>query len=92
MQYSVTFIILFQAVEDFLSVPRVIQPQHFVFVEEKGYFCKTANGEIKCAGKSKGRKKLYPNVTDSQMTKIRNYYRPFNEQLYKLLGRNFNWA
>ena len=78
-------------VEDFLSVPRVIKSKHFVFVEEKGYWCKKVHGEVECMGEHKGRKKLYPEVSDPQMTKLRDFYRPFNENLYKLVGRNFNW-
>ena len=48
------------------------------------------NEKPQCMGRSKGRDHLHPK-SDSQMKKIRDFYRPFKEQFYSLVGYNFGW-
>ena len=39
--------------------------------------------------KIKGRE--HPVIPDKQMQEIREFYHPYNEELYELLGRNLHW-
>jgi [heparan sulfate]-glucosamine 3-sulfotransferase 3 len=42
-----------------------------------------------CLGKTKGRK--HPDVTDVNMRRLRQYFTPYNEQFYSLVGQRFYW-
>lgn len=86
-------------VEKFLNLPSFIKPQHFVYNKTKGFYCidkqisqpsRYGNQtHLRCLGRNKGR----PHVLISNQTEklLRDYYRPFNEELYDLTGRNFGW-
>ncbi|XP_028395279.1 heparan sulfate glucosamine 3-O-sulfotransferase 5-like [Dendronephthya gigantea] len=86
-------------VEEFLNLPPFIRPEHFVYNETKGFYC-TDRGigqlntsmnstNLRCLGSSKGR--LHIAVSNETERVLREYYKPFNEELYRLIGRNFGW-
>ena len=45
--------------------------------------------EPECMGETKGRK--HPPVSDSCLQKMREYYKPFNEVLFWMIGRDLGW-
>lgn len=81
------------AVEKFLGLEPHISPSHFFFNETKGFPCVRRplhrGNRPHCLGKTKGR--LHPYVSDSTLEIMRNFYRPFNDKLYKMVGIDFGW-
>ena len=73
---------------EFAGVPPVLSERNFVFDEEKGFYCRLEK-DGGCLGGGKGRE--HPEVPEEAMQKIREFYKPYNEDLYQLLGRRFNW-
>jgi [heparan sulfate]-glucosamine 3-sulfotransferase 5 len=43
----------------------------------------------RCLASSKGR--THPNISESILRKLRQFFRPYNEQFYQQTGINFNW-
>lgn len=83
-------------VEKFLGLQPFIDEKLFYFNETKGFPClvpptQTNDEPTKsgCLSKDKGRP--HPNVSEDVMTLLRDYYKPFNEDFYGLVGRNFQW-
>ena len=79
-----------KAVENFLNIRHLITKEAFYVNESKGFPCAKKDGESGCLGAGKGRK--HPTVREDVVQMLRNFYRPYNEELYKLVGRNFSWA
>lgn len=82
-------------VERFLTLRPVINENNFYFDKKKGFPCfigkigfdgKTKSG---CLKGSKGRK--HTPVSQHILTRLHNYYQPYNEELYKVVKRNFHW-
>lgn len=80
----------FQQVETFLNLPRRFTPWNFYFNETKGFYCLRNETVQKCLPPSKGRN--YPVVSAHLMSKLRQYFAPFNDHFYELIGQNFSWA
>lgn len=78
-------------VERFLEIKPYFRKANFVFNEKKGFPCfrGAAKKNERCLGKTKGR--AHPTVDPRILSELRRYYRPFNEQLYKMTDRNFQW-
>lgn len=80
-----------QAVERFLGVPARLDENNFVFNKTKGFYCmKPFTMRMpKCLGKNKGK----PHVTlDPEVKKLLyDFYRPYNLELFQLLGKSFDW-
>lgn len=88
-------------VEKFLNLPSFFKREYFVYNKTKGFYCfyksmsKPSTGSqitmsnLKCLAKCKGRRHAF--VSNETQTLLRSYYRPFNDELYKLVGRNFGW-
>jgi hypothetical protein len=88
-------------VEKFLKLPSFIKREHFVYNETKGFYCvdrqisepyPNANetNSVRCLGSTKGRAHVF--VSNKTEKLLREYYRPFNEELYEITGRNFGWS
>ena len=79
-------------VETFLGIKPYFKRSNFVFNAQKGFPCfrGTSKKNERCLGKTKGR--THPNVDPRILSELRRYYRPFNDQLYKMTGRNFLWS
>lgn len=78
-------------VEKFLEISPHFKKSNFVFNAQKGFPCFRATGSEneRCLGKTKGR--THPTVQPRILSELRKYYGPFNEQLYHMTGRNFQW-
>ncbi|CAL1273751.1 unnamed protein product [Larinioides sclopetarius] len=79
-------------VQDFLGLKRVITDKHFYFNETKGFPClkkSEGSGNPHCLGKTKGR--THPEISPSTITRLRDFYRPFNLKFYQMVGRDFGW-
>ena len=79
-----------KAVEKFLDIPHLITKEAFYVNESKGFPCVKKDGVSGCLHTDKGRK--HPTVREDVIQMLRNFYRPYNEELYKIVGRNFSWA
>lgn len=82
-------------VEQFLNLRPIITDNNFYFDKTKGFPCFI--GKIGLDGKKKtgclkGNKgKKHVPVQSHVRTLLQDYYRPFNEDLYKVVKRNFHW-
>lgn len=79
-------------VQDFLGLKRVISDKHFYFNQTKGFPClKKPEGSSRprCLGKSKGRP--HPQIPSEVLQRLRDFYRPFNQQFYQMSGKDFGW-
>lgn len=78
--------------EIFLDLKPFIQKKHFIFDAKKGFFCKNKNlrsGKIECMGKDKGRK--HPNISENILRKLKEFYKPYNIQLFDMLKSDPFW-
>ncbi|ODM92994.1 Heparan sulfate glucosamine 3-O-sulfotransferase 5 [Orchesella cincta] len=86
-----------QEVEKFLNLHATLKREDFYFNSTKGFYCwkkrnennDTAHNTVHCLNDSKGRK--HPNVDRRVIRKLREFYRPFNEKFYNMVGRDFGW-
>ncbi|XP_046861973.1 heparan sulfate glucosamine 3-O-sulfotransferase 3B1-like [Xenia sp. Carnegie-2017] len=90
-----------QALESFLNLTPFIKREHFIFNKTKGFYCfdkqisepvqmsKTDKINLHCLGSEKGRSHVV--VSEKILAMLRDYYRPFNKELYTLVGRDFGW-
>lgn len=79
-------------VERFLGLKPFFKENNFVFNPAKGFPCFRGSSEksgLRCLGKAKGR--AHPAVEPRIISELRKYYRPFNEQFYKMVNRDFQW-
>lgn len=87
--------------EQFLSLDSQIKPDHFVYNQQKGFFCISAsaitrrepsshpNSTSLCLSRSKGRRHVQ--VDKSLANKLSKFYEPYNDYLYSIIGRKFDW-
>ena len=84
-------------VQRFLDIDVIINRNDFVFHPLKRFYClinrpglnvPTVKGTI-CLGPNKGRK--HPNITEKTRKAMSNFYRRYNQDLYKLVGTDFGW-
>ncbi|XP_072180127.1 heparan sulfate glucosamine 3-O-sulfotransferase 1-like [Diadema setosum] len=78
-----------QQMEEFLGLPKFFNGRSIYFDERKGFYCKSLPFK-QCAGESKGRR--HPVIDDDVIRKLKAYYRPYDDQLEKLLGQTFSWS
>jgi len=77
-------------VQRFLGLRPLITRRHFHFNATKGFPClRTTSETVRCLGKTKGR--VHPTVDGEVLKKLRDFYRPHNEQFYALTGVDFGW-
>ena len=84
-------------VQRFLNVDVLINSSDFVFNSTKRFYClknkpefiASTKKETICLGRSKGRK--HPNITAKTLHAMREFYRPYNQELYNLIGTDFGW-
>ncbi|KAJ7357591.1 [heparan sulfate]-glucosamine 3-sulfotransferase 3 [Desmophyllum pertusum] len=85
-----------QSVEKFLGLEPFIDEALYYFNETKGFPCLVPapqkNGEQPdsgCLSEAKGRP--HPLVDEDVVALLRDFYRPFNEEFYRAVGKNFGW-
>ena len=79
-------------VQQFLGLPVLLNEKHFVYNKTKGFYCTLNNKEgheVKCLGDSKGR--THPKVRDSALRKLKEFYKPWNERFFELIGEDYGW-
>ena len=84
--------------EEFLNLEHTIQPENIVFNTEKGHHCLRTNIQSKtaaCYGDKRGRhgydtRKLV-NAPEIVLEKLKGFFKPHNENFFKLIGRVFDW-
>ncbi|KRX15664.1 Heparan sulfate glucosamine 3-O-sulfotransferase 3B1 [Trichinella nelsoni] len=74
--------------EQFLNLPKKITDQHFAFGGKFPCLKKLPLSEPHCLGKTKGR--LHPVVSEKDLKTLRQFYKPYNDVLYKLIGQCFD--
>lgn len=83
-----------QAVEKFLNIEPLIKKEHFYINQTKRFPCFTQSVEMKkknsgCLSESKGRP--HPSIRGDIRKLLEDYYRPYNKDFYKEVGRDFHW-
>ena len=81
-----------EAVQEFLNVTVDITKDNFWYNETKKFYCVKKKGvdrDPKCFGETKGRK--HPDIYQGTISALREFYKPYNKKLYKMVGRNFGW-
>lgn len=75
-------------VEKFLGLKPFIDEKLFYFNKTKGFPCSapTVSGCLSNTGSP-----LHPAVNDDVVELLRDFYRPFNEEFYSVVRRNFAW-
>nr|XP_039267649.1 heparan sulfate glucosamine 3-O-sulfotransferase 6-like isoform X1 [Styela clava] len=93
-----------EKLQDFLEIPKLLLKEDFVRNKNTGFFCfnpkwsseakksmKMYHHE-KCLTKSKGRtRNKATNVSSETIKSLQDFYRPFNEKLFKFLNKKMNW-
>jgi len=80
---------VFSQLEKCLGLPPQISEQNFYWTKESKLFCLFHNNIIKCPSSAKGRP--HPFVKEHVVDALMKYFKPFNEQLYALIGENYGW-
>ena len=78
-----------QAVEKFLGLKPYITKDHFVYNPVKMFYCLKQDGNEACMTSNKGRP--HPEMSNATRTRLQEYYKPYNEQLFNTIGRKFSW-
>ena len=76
--------------EKCLDLPPEITKDNFVWEETRQLHCLSyKNGAVICPGLSKGRP--HPFVQQEVVDALMTYFKPYNEELYAIIGENYNW-
>ena len=76
--------------QDFLGLRRQITNDNIYYNENKGFFCmRHADGGQFCLPPRKGRP--HPDVKQSALDKLKQYFYPFNQKFYEAIGKKFPW-
>jgi len=81
-------------VERFLRLRPAINESNFRLDPVKGFPCIVRSAghgqQPRCLGKTKGR--VHPKVADAALSRLRDFFRPFNQQFYRAVGVDFGWS
>ena len=78
-----------EKVERFIGLEHRILEANFCFNETKGFYCVCSNSSERCLSQSKGRK--HPEINPEIRKKLQDFFRPHNNKLYQMIGKNFQW-
>ena len=82
-------------VQDFVGLESVIQPEHFVFNEERGLYCLNLTPELNTCSKlaeTKGRT-IRRHLSPTSSAKLEKLFAPFDTYLADLAEHKpFNWT
>ena len=73
-------------IEKFLGVNSYFKEDMFIMNEEKGFYC----FQDACLPPTKGRKS-HEFISEEFKQRLVDYFRPYNEAFFELVGRRFNW-
>jgi len=77
-------------IETFLGIGHKISEGNIQFNSTKGFYCMAAMNVTKCLGSEKGQKHVY--VPETQLMKLRTYFKPLNERFFEIAGIRFDWT
>ena len=79
-------------IEKFLGLRQYITQDFFTYNSEKGFYCLTRNvtGEMGCMASGKGRQ--HPEVSPDMMDRLQRFFKPFNEEFFRIIGQRFDWG
>ena len=81
-----------QKVEDFLGLPHFIKSNMFVWNKDKGYYCiKTDLSDTGMACYPPGRGKHIVDINPQTKAILTDYFKPWNQRFYGIIGRSFKW-
>ena len=78
-------------IEKFLGIRQYFTEDSFTYNQDKGFFClNLPGGGEGCMYKGKGRehRQVSPDVID----KLKEFYKPYNEEFFRIIGRRFDWG
>ena len=78
-----------QKIEKFLGIRNYITDDLFSYNKEKGFFCLMSEGTEHCMPAGKGR--THPNVKPDVLEQLQAFFKPYNEELFRMIGRRFDW-
>ena len=80
-------------VENFLNLEHAITNDNLRYDEEKGFYCMRENihKNFDCLPKAKGGMPK-PYVSPEFEQKLNEFFRPYNSEFAKLVGRKFSWS
>ena len=79
-------------VEKFLNLKPFFQKGHFIFDDEKGFYCMNRNlnsTQAKCMKSTKGR--THPNIMPNILQQLRRYYEPYDKELFNFINEKPFW-
>ena len=79
-------------IEDFLGLEHAITEDNIYRSAETGFYCmrKNSKDEWFCFDRSKI-ERIKPYVDPNFVQRLKAFYRPYNEQLFRLINRTFDW-
>ena len=78
-----------QSIEDFLFLEKRITNDSVYYNTTRGFYCSNIEGEATCLRDRKGR--AHPDIEPWIIQKLRDFYAPYNQMLYKLIDRDMGW-
>jgi hypothetical protein len=76
-------------VEKFVNLKPYFVENMFIYNETKGFYCFNQNKETTCLGSDKGRE--HPFVSDEVKLKLKNVFKSYDEELFKLINQKPYW-
>ena len=81
-------------IESFLGLrPEISKKEEFYLNEAKGFYCFSKTRELwyqGCMSNMKGKK--HPKIDEETRRTLQDFFAPFNEKLFKRIGRRLSWA
>lgn len=74
-----------QKIEEFIGLQPHFSPEMFFFSKRKKLWCLRETGCLFFGGKP------HPPVKQNFIDKLHEFYKPHNQDLYKLIGKDFGW-
>ena len=76
-------------VEKFLGLDKGVKDENIYYNDTRGFFCVKNETRQKCLAPSKGRQ--HPEINPLVRNKLREFFRPLNQEFYRLVGQDFGW-
>ena len=82
---------MYKKLETFLDLPPIIKESHFVYNEEKQFYClKSEEHGSVCYGGDRGRAEK-KEISEKTSRTLANAFRPHTIRFFKMIGRKFDW-
>ncbi|KAL4233144.1 Sulfotransferase domain [Mactra antiquata] len=82
-------------IEELLGIGHFDWDKYFILNKEKKFHCirkiETVKKTMVCYESNRGRKVPLEMIDAEHMESLRNYFKPHNENLFRLIGRRFDW-